>query len=412
VRAVAPATVIDTAVYTSFRSFRLLTMTKFGRDARLCPIMGSSPAILAHMVGVYTIVDHGPTLDLTHLVASASYARRAPRPATASGDASTRGGASATLVPDAVSRLAKRRASDYDPWMRVGFALFNTSPTTLDAWLRFSALSPSYDRDGCLRLWRTIGVGSATRDQSRLLALPALERWAREDQGQAPGDGDGGGDASAEPACTLGPDASPSTRMLENDAVFWDTLHTQQNGIAWDDDHETRMMQGGAHAGMRRLLIRRGIVCIRANMGAGKTKALADTLERLPAAARVLVVTFGIALADKLCHDFNARSLGFANYRDLPRGAIRATRVVVCLDSFLRVPQTADFDVIVADEVVSVLEHFDSPHMAATSGAICCHLEVLLTRARTIYFLDATVDCTIVVGVVEHLQTHANKPVF
>ena len=67
------------------------------------------------------------------------------------------------------------RATNYDLWSKVGWALHNISPTDLlDTWLTFSKKAGSkYDKDGCLKLWKE------ARDEG--YSLGSLRMWARQD---------------------------------------------------------------------------------------------------------------------------------------------------------------------------------------------------------------------------------------
>lgn len=417
----ANSTIVDVAVYTRFRSFRMLGMHKLGKngDTALRPILGSSSARKQHLVGVYcgsgALRNHGRELDLRRVLALAPSV--APKRVSHSRQecthdlhtliscerASDEELAQADEARQLIAKIAAWRATRYDPWVRVGFALFNTSPTLLDAWLAFSQMAGrhAYDADGCRSLWRRLGASADTRDPARTLGLVSLKKWADEDN-------------NPESQCTrivrappLGPDSVPSSSTLDHDAVFWDTLHTQERAVAWDDDHSSEGMQC-----MKPLPTRDGLVCVRANMGIGKTKALVQALGKLPAGDAILVVTFGIALANKLTDDLNGHGLRFTNYQDVLRpNRLTQERLVVCLDSLWRVPEQT-FAVVVLDEAVSLFEHFDSPHMSKRSGHTCLHLEVLLMRARTTYLLDASLDCTIIKGVVDHFQLRGGKKVY
>ena len=117
---------------------------------------------------------------------------------------------------------------------------------------------------------------------------------------------------------------------------------------------------------------------------------------------RVLVVTHRRVLTNKFC-DKDLAHLGFTSHLIQESGRIDGDRVVVCLDSIMRVPNYEPFDYVVLDEAVGVL----SQHMSTTMRSprfVVAHLMNLLTAARHVVFMDAFADNLIVVDYVKELE--------
>lgn len=187
-----------------------------------------------------------------------------------------------------------------------------------------------------------------------------------------------------------------AAKMQMYDAVGLDSMHPQEHSISWDEDYDEPAM---------RPLPVLPIVCVRAGMGIGKTKALLELLGANSThsmlatvdSTKVLIVTFSQALAAKMHTEF--RHLGFKSYSE-QQGKIIDSKVVVCLDSLWRV-STCNFDYIVLDECVSVFLHFNSPLMSKSSENSML-LELLVRQAKHTYFVDACVDLTFMKSIVDY----------
>lgn len=158
---------------------------------------------------------------------------------------------------------------------------------------------------------------------------------------------------------------------------------------AWDVDYD--------EPEMRPLPLVDGIVVVRAQMGAGKTKALKAYVNARPEAS-IMVVTFSRALAAKLVADF----VGFYDYQKRA-GQIVARRVVVCLDSLHRVALKR-FDVVILDEAVSVLLHFNSPLMSRAAENVAL-MDAHAAACGTLFLVDAAVDLPFVRRIVKHFES-------
>jgi len=72
--------------------------------------------------------------------------------------------------------LSVERASDYDSWIRVGYALYNVDKSLINEWIEFSKKCPSKFKKGeCEKLWKKMKTGKD------LLSISSLHMWARND---------------------------------------------------------------------------------------------------------------------------------------------------------------------------------------------------------------------------------------
>lgn len=156
------------------------------------------------------------------------------------------------------------------------------------------------------------------------------------------------------------------------------------------------------------------LVVVRANMATGKTKILIEDYFPTHTAhpdTSVLVITYSRLLAKM--YSKNLAHLGFNNYLDFEHvNYIPGTKVIVCLDSLGKLEQE-QFDLVILDEVTSVLLHFNSRYMIDKSSFVCKDFKTILLEAQRIIMLDATADNTIVYEIVEFLAIHKQiRPFF
>lgn len=103
-----------------------------------------------------------------HLIVSKTKAR--PKKETPSSH-----GENVDDVKALVGMLAKSRADDRDPWIRVGWCLHNISPTPtfLEIWNEWSKQSPKYKDGECEYEW--------SQSENKGLNMGSLHMWAKED---------------------------------------------------------------------------------------------------------------------------------------------------------------------------------------------------------------------------------------
>ena len=192
----------------------------------------------------------------------------------------------------------------------------------------------------------------------------------------------------------------PQTDAL--DRVRTHTLHTQDRGIEWGESYCEPQM---------RPLPRRPFVCVRAQMGIGKTKAIVrHVAETCASNTSILLVSYSVDLCRRTNVVFTeGTGLDFALYLDTP-GEIEAPRTTVCLDSLRRCSR-AKYDLVIMDEANSVLAHFNSPLMKE-SGIVSHKLEHYLATAGNVLFVDAVCDSTLVKLVVDRIESLRNERAF
>lgn len=83
------------------------------------------------------------------------------------------------LAKRLASILSDERATGYDSWCEVGWALYNTSPELLQAFKNFSKKSSKYDSKGCEDFWAKCKL----RDNG--LKIGSLKYWAEQDNPEA-----------------------------------------------------------------------------------------------------------------------------------------------------------------------------------------------------------------------------------
>jgi Origin of replication binding protein len=171
------------------------------------------------------------------------------------------------------------------------------------------------------------------------------------------------------------------------DTDMWDrkemsSMHGQEGNIAWSEAYSEPSMRDYPIA---------PLVCVRAGMGLGKTQALLRlAADHFDNTTKALIVTYSQALAAKLHKEFACH--GFVSYKD-SEGQIIDAKVVVCLDSLYRVSTTM-FDYVFLDEAVSLFLHLNSPLMGAKTSINLSLLEMSVVQGKHVYFLDACMDHT------------------
>jgi hypothetical protein len=146
------------------------------------------------------------------------------------------------------------------------------------------------------------------------------------------------------------------------------------------------------------------LLVVRANMGVGKTVAVVnDYLPHYCEApdTKVLFITYQRRLARKYQAELPE---DFVCYLDA-EGTITDNKVIVCLDSVVRLPLATKWDYVIVDEAASVLLHFSSPCMT-DSAQVCTRFAHILHQAKHILLMDACADHSIVHDTVEYLSHH------
>lgn len=171
-------------------------------------------------------------------------------------------------------------------------------------------------------------------------------------------------------------------------------LTSASNKTSWEDDYDAPEM-------IQYPTDKYNIVCIKGNTGVGKTIQLLKTIQGYDRDASVCIVSYGVVLCKK--YAAMMADLGFELYSDLPKGPISAKRVVICLDSLVRLKNNTHFDYVVIDEALSVFEHFDSDKMQNPSF-VSMVLQRILQRSSQLLFIDANIDSLMCYDVVKRIE--------
>ncbi len=81
-------------------------------------------------------------------------------------------------VKGLVKCLSKKRATDYEPWLSVGFCLHNINSSLINEWKEFSKLSDTYDPSGCEKQWL---LNEKSNYEGHKYGIGSLVKWAKED---------------------------------------------------------------------------------------------------------------------------------------------------------------------------------------------------------------------------------------
>ncbi len=178
-------------------------------------------------------------------------------------------------------------------------------------------------------------------------------------------------------------------KYSDADVHEFKSMHSLE-ALAWDESYELEARM--------RDYPQESLVCVRAGMGAGKTQALKRLAATFDASIKALFVTHSRALATKLHSEF--KQFGFVHYEHVVDVDIVDAKVVVCLDSLARVT-TSSFSFVFLDEAVSLFLHLNSSLMGNKTGIVMSFLELAIIQAKHVYFLDACLDHTFGVSVVD-----------
>jgi hypothetical protein len=357
--------VIDLAVYTRFRSYRMLGMIKSGRANALRPIRGSSDRIADHSINV---LSDQPVPSLT-LPAAVSNWSGSSKPQSLKPRAPA---VNTPVTPDellAVQEILNGWSSVRVVWPD-GIVVVAGTSSAYGERLRLHCAKCPY-KGRCHKNNHVYLSVAPHRASARIICHDKECRDTIIDTGYK----------------MLYADIERDT--VRTDAVNADaTYHQQAKNIAWAQDYDAPSMRPYPD---------RPIVCVCAGMGVGKSVEMVAFVKRLPRKEKLLLLTFSRALALKAYREFGG--LGFVNYQD-SYGEIRDDRVIVCTDSLHRVV-TSNFDVVIVDEVLSVILHFNSPLMErrAENSQL---FELQLRQARRILVLDAAADSSTVKQVVDY----------
>lgn len=125
--------------------------------------------------------------------------------------------------------------------------------------------------------------------------------------------------------------------------------------------------------------------------GFGKTKAIVQYINDLPSDEPVIVISFRIALSEKQAEDF--QGMGFTHYSRVVRDTLlrlhELRRVIIQVDSLLRLTTKVENFVLVLDEWESLVEHICKSPYIMRKRDIVDMLVALVAQSRSIIIADA-----------------------
>ena len=134
-----------------------------------------------------------------------------------------------------------------------------------------------------------------------------------------------------------------------------------------------------------------GILAIQGAKGLGKSKFIASTIAAMPESTTVLFITFQISLANASLRVLGPCAKLYSQHEGLlpPEGY---PRLCVVINSLSRVEP--GYDVVVVDELVSVVNSIASTQLIAPSlrTDILVHLHAILRSAKRVIVADAMLD--------------------
>ena len=134
-----------------------------------------------------------------------------------------------------------------------------------------------------------------------------------------------------------------------------------------------------------------GVCVLQAPKGTGKSKAICAAVATLPASTSVLQITFRRSLAWSSCFMLGADATLYSNITDAVISARSHPRLTIVINSVARV--RGCYDVVVIDEIVSVLDMLSGSLLdAPTRVATCTVLANLIGSAKTVIIADAMLD--------------------
>nr|AVI09401.1 UL9 [Human betaherpesvirus 6B] len=134
--------------------------------------------------------------------------------------------------------------------------------------------------------------------------------------------------------------------------------------------------------------VRQPIKLVRAAMGSGKTTALIHFLKQVPKELSVLLISCRKTFAAEILHRFTLNGLeDFELYCDITERQINNRKVIVQIESLHRL--TENYDVLILDEIMSIIKQFYSKTMTKTKEVDCKFLSLIKNSSHVIA-MDAT----------------------
>ena len=156
-----------------------------------------------------------------------------------------------------------------------------------------------------------------------------------------------------------------------------------------------------------------GTFILQAPKGTGKTEAmnefLADEIKKNKH-VKILVISYRISLATKYEEDFKDHDFGFHNYQNTITSQAQVDRMIVLIDSLGKTLNSKSdykqphYDIIIMDELYSILEGWDSSLMAHKKLHLMTIFELLIRKTKYLYVMDAHLNNKLCINTISKLR--------
>jgi len=343
---------IDPSPYGQFQTFRMEGCIKIGRPLDTALRQVDVNHLKDPQLNLFTVVgEKDPILDIpeeTH---------RTP---------TTYDSVPIKLTPNALSglellvdNLSCERATEYGTWRNVGFALKNVGDL-YDLFDKFSAKSDKYNSEGVRKFWESI----TRKTTGKALGIGSLLKWLKED-------------------CKCQSTYSKIIKYINlGSRKYFVKRYVKQVKPAWAKD-------GVTYAEKFVKTLPDGDVCIQSYLGTGKTTQIERVISK---DKRVLVLSPRIKFATSI-----AARLRIPCYINMSADNLMLATRIVCSVESLHKLSCDEFDVVILDEVESILNQLFSPTVTYRDEVLQRFQTVILNAGRVIgadaFLSDRTVKC-------------------
>jgi hypothetical protein len=132
------------------------------------------------------------------------------------------------------------------------------------------------------------------------------------------------------------------------------------------------------------------IIAIKSRMGTGKTFMLKEIIKNHFMDKRILYLSHRQTFTNNIYGTL--KDLGFYNYLDGVDGLYNHDKLIVQLDSLIHIinfDELIPYDLIIMDEIESILAHLSSPYLKNNLPLICDIIYISLKKTKYIIALDA-----------------------
>ena len=265
--------------------------------------------------------------------------------------------------------IPAKQLYDYNDWLKLGFLIFSLG-LPCSVWDELSKKSKKYEEGACQAKWKTF-----TRKQ---YTAATLYYWAK-----------------------LGnPEEYQKLRQINNynnvfgSSLLVDTIKFNKRYLIEDKKDKLLLNHFNDFFNNNELKT----LSIKSPYGTGKTQLL-KTVIQTHKPQRVLWISYRITLTNDILYNF--KELGFQSYQELN---YNADRLIIQLESLMKIDNTNDpfldegealipsYDLVVIDEIESILGHFSSDTFKGSSRDIFEYLQQVIKVSSKVVALDGDMN--------------------